>query len=369
MLKEEKEKNYRDFILSQTFTLPSFSSLSLFQMNVNAMNTLVRQESDLALKLIDSNTERFELSYIQLDILSKVMMMIEGQVALILALESARKHIAERMSFFSSRAVEELATKLDGYSQDQRRAFMWKVLSLPDANTLLNLSEEERLFLNQVLNETAEIRYEVLCGCVNFYRSNKIAYNKFKHGLSFLPLAPLTQVKNQNALLLALHKGKDKPEHQVNLLSVKGSFIPKAFQWFNTVCIIEISRKNVETYAKMSESIDDFVSFTVQNNLLYAENCGADYLPLRIIEDNKIEPWLYPRNMTQDVIDRIKTIYSKSLPNIRVTPKREGKFEIHFDKAIAMQIGKLLDFVGSAVIFAGEENAGSARVLNEVEMK
>ena len=81
MLIEEKKKNYKDFIQSDKFTLSSYSSLSLFQMNIRAMKRLIENEANLALKLIDSKeTKGSDVSYIQLDILCKIMMMIEGNV-------------------------------------------------------------------------------------------------------------------------------------------------------------------------------------------------------------------------------------------------------------------------------------------------
>lgn len=368
MLREEKERTYRDYIQSSAFTLSSYSSLSLFQMNIREMHNLVKQESDLAFKLMDSNTEGFDLSYIQLDILSKVMIMIEGQVALISALDSGRMHVAEKMSFFTSRAVEQIATKLDAYGQEQRRAFIWKVSSLPDINTIRNLSEDERLFLDRTLDETARIYYEEFCKCVNFYLCNKIAYNKLKHGLSFLPLMPFAQNRDQSALVMALHKSRRKPEYQANLLPVQGSFMPKDLQWFDTVCVIEVNRKNVEAYVRMAEIIDELVSFVVQNNLLYADNCGADYLPVKVDQDNRISAWLFSRNLNDDFYNKVKIIYSKALPNIRVPQKKEGKFEIHFNKNMALRIDRYLDFFGSAVVWANETNTDSAIVVNKTEM-
>ena len=96
MLIEEKKKKYKEFIQSKEFTLSSYASLSLFQMNIGAMNNIIKHEATLAEKLMDSEEHSSpDSAYIQLDILCKIMIMIEGQCALILAVDSGKKRNCE----------------------------------------------------------------------------------------------------------------------------------------------------------------------------------------------------------------------------------------------------------------------------------
>ena len=272
------------------------------------------------------------------------------------------------MSYFSSNIVGELRDKLDKYSLETKESFMWRVLSLPDIFSLNNLSQEEQNFLKRALAQTCEINYERLAGSINFYLSNKIAYNKFKHGLSILPLISSASSDAKVGSIVALDRERKKPEHTANLLLLKGSFFPKDFEWYNTMCLVSVGKENLKRYIEISESIYDFVAFIVQNSLLYADNCGVNYLPIKLLKDNKVEPWLYVRHHTQDVIEEIKAIYSKVLPNIHISLRRVGRFEFNLGKKASEKLAKLLKFVGSAVIWASDENIEAPNFLSEAKM-
>ncbi len=94
---EYKKKNYKKFIESESFTISTFTQLLLFRRNINALYQLINSETKLLDDLLTSEdkTNSFEknekIGFIHLDIMSKVMMMIEGLSALLFALSKGKK--------------------------------------------------------------------------------------------------------------------------------------------------------------------------------------------------------------------------------------------------------------------------------------
>ena len=373
----EKKSEYKNFIQSENFTIASYSALSLFSVNIRKMNNLVKKEANLASTLYENKDQKVstdnlnEAGFIQLDILCKIMMMIEGVCALITALNIGIKEVPKSLSFYSSGVVKQLGEKLNSYSVQDKKAFMRRILRLPNLNLLTYLSKKERKFLNEILSETCEINYDRLTRSINFYMNHQIAYNKFKHGLSFLSYMPSFEENSQTAISMALHRGK-KPKHEANLLPLKGSFLPEEYTWYNTISFTHASKDALERYLKFSDSIDDFAHYIIQNNLLYSENCGLDYLPLKLLEGNKkCEPWLYvkPSKDRAERVEKVMSIYKKALPHIHISLERIGRFEFHFNKEAFKKLEHCIKHFGIAVAWASNENVGAPSIYHKIEMK
>ena len=372
---EEKKKKYKDFIKSDRFTLAAYSALSLFSINIRKMSNLIKREVELTSKLYDnengtgSKDNLTEAGFVQIDILCKIMMMIEGVCALIVGLNVGIKDVPKTLSYYSSGVVKQLQEELDKKSVEEKKVFMWKVLCLPDVNQLVYLSSDERKFVSEALSETCEINYGRLAGSINFYLSHQIAYNKFKHGFSFFSYLPSSNMTSQDALSVALHRGK-KPKHKANLFPLKGTFLPKEYNWYNIISIMHVGKHTLGGFVNYSNSIDDFSQFIIQNNLLYSENCGFDYLPLKLLEGNKeIEPWLYLKPLTQERIEKVKDIYKKVFPHIHLSLQRIGTFDFHFGGKTYSELEHLIKKFGAAIVWASEENIEFPQIVHKVEMK
>lgn len=370
---EEKRARYKGFIESEEFSLSTWVSLHLFHKNVQSMTDLVKWEVEQARSIFDitdnTNTPRdeYKLAFIHYDILSKLLMMIEGLCALMMTLCNDKTKLAKNLSHYESGVVNRLAREIT--TSADKEAMMWKLLCLPNLELLEYLSAEERIFLKDVMAQTCVSQYEVFCGLTNYYLYHVIAYNKFKHGLSLLP-GSLPIDSRSIAISTALDRKLGKRRYNIKTLLVQGDFMPEEFEWFNTACVIPVGKEWLETYVKIATRISELTDFVANNNYLFAENCGQDYLPFMITEDNMAEPKLYLRNPpTLETKQKIEDIYEKALKNIHFSMQRTGRFEFFLGKPAMEKLRVLLEKYGAAVIWANKKNVLAPPVKHEVKIE
>jgi len=376
---DEKRAKYKEFIESEEFTLSTWISLHLFRRNIQSMTDLIKWEIEHAESLHERNVitnakrveDEYKLAFIHYDIISKLLMMIEGLCALMMTLYKDKTKLAKNLSYYGRRIVNRLAEAIN--KSTDKEALMWKLLCLPDLELLESIDDDERAFLKDVMAQTCIHWYRTLCDLINFYFYHLIAYNKFKHGLSVLPGSlPLVSSSEDAsiAISIALDRRSSKPRYNIKLLVVQGNFMPKQFEWFNTACVIPLSKEQLEIYAKIAEIVFELTDYVANNNFLYAENCGLDYLPFIITGDNTAKPKLYLLNPpTSEIMQKIENIYRKSLKNIHFSMKRVGRFEFILEKPAMEKLESLLKKYGAAVIWASQKNVLAPPVKHEVKLE
>ena len=158
------------------------------------MTNLISWEVDEATTILEksikswSPEEHYKIEFIHHDIISKLLMMIEGLCVVLLTLLKKRSKLVRRLSCYKSNPVIDLEEKLKQSTERSKdKEIMSKLLCLPNLKLIKSIDDNEKKFLSNIFSQTRNHWYNVLRGLIKFNLHNSISYNKFKHGLLLLP--------------------------------------------------------------------------------------------------------------------------------------------------------------------------------------
>ena len=251
--------------------------------------------------------------FILLDALAKIMMLIEGTMILCFGLSSCKKtKISRLMSRYQTKHLEKFIKRLENGQVD-----IWKLLALPSLEKLqknCGLTDEEREKIRELFNESCNAVKKTLSALIKFYEKNKIVYWKFKHGLSIITGFKLIPKKNNGLppLLWAIDRLSRKPSFVC--LEVT-NLLPLQLLWFNTISILFYSEKTFQHYSSILSDLRMLVKYIVNNQILWAINCGEDYFPMEKQLNGVWAPTIY---VTSDILKKCELVIPKITKNTYV---------------------------------------------------
>lgn len=118
--------------------------------------------------------------HIMLDIIIKVMILIETTLVLVDALSTGYQVVAKRLTYYSFSAIYETMKNIRTGQYNFR-----KVLGFPSVDKL-PLSKEEQKYLANNFEQSFTIFSNTLNRLIGFYEKFRILYGKSKHGLTII---------------------------------------------------------------------------------------------------------------------------------------------------------------------------------------
>jgi hypothetical protein len=290
-----KKNRANAFVASEAFGLATWNSLFLVRRSIHTMVGAIKAESDYVRHFTltangDQNAlESEELrNLLQLDVISKLMMLIETIYALSDALSANKYDVPKKMSFYGHRIVSRVQKMLK--TSNQLNASLNRILALPNPKDLTTL-DQEIATLTKLSEATCQLFVERLTAWAVFYDNHSVVYNKLKHGLS---LTTAHHVKDETgvekkdfSLSFAYDRvGSRERVWPPNSLLVSGQALEDI--WFDTINIVPFSDDNLILYENLASEIDEWAGYIVDNQMTWAENCGKVYLPGRILPQQKV---------------------------------------------------------------------------------
>jgi len=362
----EQKKAKKFSFIHEHFTESAFTELALFDRNAKNLINAIRIELTLCDRL---EKKQFETGltgeslseaqqFLYMDVLAKIMMLIEGLLALSDAISDPAKGYAG-----IARAMTEYGLNLQFIARFRaKQVDLWQLAGLPQLEKL-PINKQEREELKLALDETVKIFEQFLATIIHFYECNKIPYNKFKHGLSMIPGMQLKNPQQQivGSVLAAL-EAKDKPP-DCTCFEMKERLVPPDVGWFNTVCLVPPPQKG--NHELIINSLLSAIQFLTSNHMFYAVNCGEDYFPLKLNPDGTYVPMLlFPKDsryLKEDEKKRLEPIIKKVTENMNIS-KMTFNFNWDFSDKKMAEILKCFQDHGSALIWSSESESGSAKV-------
>lgn len=335
MNRKEKALQYKDFIASEKFTNASYSVLKVFRENIDRMVNLAELHI-IVLKRIESGDMKYDFSdpsilkmkqLVLVDMLCKIMIMIESLLALFDA--------------FSRRSKREIPSVMIRYRQPSIDRFIQlfqhgkvnirKLAGLPNLMFLKRncaLNQEEISLVHEILEGSCRYVRQKIASVIKFYNSNRIIYGKFKHGLLFQSGFSPQDLSPDAPRDLSLFFAFDKQARKPSRICFEGKVPPKEFEWFNTYSILPCSDLSIEKYAEIMKAIRELSDYILANHLLWAYNCGEDYLPVKKINKELFTNIPTTRRLTKGESELFNGIVGKVSKNIHFPPM---KFEAIFN--------------------------------------
>ena len=363
---EEKKRRQFDFIRDH-FTEPALTELALFNRNSIGLINVIRLEMALHEKIEKgefptglpeqplSETKQF----LYMDALAKIMMLIEGSIALSDAISDPAKgypNLADAMTSYRDSSILAFVEKFRAKQVDLQR-----LAGLPVVNKLL-ITESEKDIVRKAFEETENAFEQFLNVVISFYECNSIPYNKFKHGLSLIPAMNVKNPQGQMvmSLLAALDNRKEKPSCVT--IETPERLVAPPLGWFNILCFVPSPQ--IEIYESIITPLLSTISYITGNHQFYAVNCGEDYFPGELA-DGKFTPRLLlaPGSpyLQAGGNEQLEPVIRKIVRNMNM-PTMTFNFNMTFSKEIVAKILEGFRNHGSALIWSTETEHGSARV-------
>jgi len=266
---------------SINFGKGAYYTFFIFNVNVNYSIRTVELYSILVKKLdgdlikhgFDDKQMLRVKQQIVLDMLSRLMSIIESTFVLLYGIKQGYEKIPKIMTYYELTAINSTINNI------QKRKFnMRKILGFCDLSKI-ELSDIEKRVVAQEYKKTSTKIYDMLDNLVKFYEEYKIIYGKTKHGLSYYTGGGNldSEIKFENSIVIALHKQelKKMPKNTIISDNKLGIDIP----WYNVQSVLKINDNLFKTMGELIHNLPEIVKYVCHNHLTFAENCGENYLP------------------------------------------------------------------------------------------
>jgi len=234
---EQKRREFMAY-LEREYSATAFYYLNLFGHNFLLCCDLIHLDG-VTIKFLEEG--KIEHTYpndalnaikgmIVLSALSKIMVLIESFLRMTDALGKDFKKLPNEMLRYSSkRSLDTILDKAkNGYlSKDE----IWRIFGFPHIEDL-PLSKEEKYLVEKVLDHSADQIRTFYERIAQFYDDHRIAYNKFKHGLSVIVGLEPTTTYHNNSLILILDMWRKIDKIRCRYLSGKAE-LPYEYELFD----------------------------------------------------------------------------------------------------------------------------------------
>jgi hypothetical protein len=369
---ELKKAKATEFVASKEFGLATWSSLFIIRRSVYTMVNAIKAESAFVkqLEAFQSDLpkeplEKEELrDFMQLDVIGKLMMLIETVYALSDALSTSKCDVPGKMAFYGPGIVLRFLQRVE---RNDGKAILARVLALPNS-TDLPIEDNERIALAHLSVKTCETFLESLRDWAHFYANHSTIYNKLKHGLS---LSTALHVKDENGVevkdfsLSFAYDRVGKRSIPPNSLFVSGQLFEG--KWFDTVNIVPFSENNLTLYIKIASEIDEWTGYIIDNQMTWAENCGKVYLPGRLSLQEKSYRVSYRCKESGDVLVDLRSVFQKIVKQMYINSNRSNLMTFMFstDKSVPKLLS-VLNTWHSATISISPQHKTAPPVVSEL---
>jgi len=322
---EEKKKRASDFV-NKELTWAGYTSVQLFLFNMKTVISLIELER-IMLKKVETGEIKHNMPddyllrvkhFILLDALAKTMMLIEGVLALCAGLSernTSRKKISYQMARYEKKQVNAFIKHFKNNDVD-----LWKLASLPNLEKLqenCGLTAEEKENLRKLFDNSCNALRNALNAIIAFYEKNEILYWKFRHGLSIIAGFKLVSqpIDSLSSILWAIDRLPRKPSS--TYLEATDLLQPE-LRWFNTISILPYSEKTFQHYSSILSDLRDLARYIVNNQILWAINCGEDYFPMEKQPTGLWTPTVYTTSNGSSIWEKCESIIPKITSNTYV---------------------------------------------------
>ncbi|MDF2736926.1 MAG: hypothetical protein K0S93_782 [Nitrososphaeraceae archaeon] len=330
--KENKIKNYEDFIKSDKFGIDSWKTLLMFKTNSTHILTTLTLYEILIKRLnegkidftADSMTKTIINQFIYLDVISKLEILIESSLVLIHALSHNYNQVASLMLYYDTNLINTAINKITNQRYNLKRVF-----GLPNISRLSILSKEERKYLVNEYDVMEKVLYSRLLYLIKFYNKFRLIYGKYKHGLTIVPglnsfpssnALPINpEYKFENSMLVGYDR-KREIDLPSSYIKVTEEVDENKWEYFNTLTCVRFNSELTNEISTTISYLKALIPYLADNHLAYAKNCGEDYLPY-YYQDNTTFGLLFSNkdNLNEDDVLYRNEITKKIIPLMNMT--------------------------------------------------
>jgi len=344
--RQQKLEKRKEFIRSDDFTEATWTTLILFNQNVQTMIRLIElegiwinetQAGTWQGKYTMTDEQRLEVVHMAyVDAISKLMMCIEGLFALMYAVRGAYRKIPRLLTRYQMSQVD-VMLKLVA-DENKAKKSLWRILGYPNLK-YLHLDRSERKIVWEVLNQSLEAALKALRIIREFYLDHLVVYGKFKHGLSLLLGMRGEDQARVDSLVYTFDRSDGRPPGYVIEMAQK---LRQPFEWFNTLQMVPYGEPMFRVISGILHDVRELVFMIANNHLMWAENCGLDYLPAKR-EGDKANALVYGGPFTPQLREAYDKIWVRVGENMTL-PTRTLQFRFNFKRdAVPEMIDRLAE--------------------------
>ena len=327
LTRDEKYTQCESYIKSDRFGLETWMIIESFWINFsNIIATMELYEN-----MVKCEMHIQVKQHIMLDIIVKIMILIETTLVLVDALSIGYHMVVKKLTYYSFSDVYQIMENIRTSKYNYR-----KVLGFPSVGKLPLTKEEQKYLANNYQNGFT-IFSTALNSLIEFYNKFRILYGKSKHGLTIVSgISPDTNATSpvfEDSLLICYDR-KEKQDMPAG--SIQTSFINASEKhFFNAICNVRFNQNLFDAIMSTTTILKEVISVICKNNLTHAVNCGEGYLPY-IVANNKIGIQYSGKSVSEEEKNMRESITEKIAPMIN-TREVKLKIEINYERPEIIQ--------------------------------
>jgi hypothetical protein len=127
-------------------------------------------------------------------------------------------------------------------------------------------------------------------------------------------------LKPLNTAVLTVLDSKEEKDMPKGYFQAFSRSYPMNDHWYNVLGILKINQKLENEIRKTADELSEIISYTVQNHLMHAKNCGEGYLPVMELNEDSFSFWFPQMQLTPDEIETMTSIKEK-IVNMQIVPR------------------------------------------------
>ena len=278
------------FIGSEKFGMDAWTTLYHFGLNTQNIILTIELYGVLIEKLDTDNLlanhnidDMVRIKqHIVLDVIMKTQILIESTLVLIHCLSTGYRTLARNMTYYDMNLVDSIINEIRKNKKMKNYKYnMRKVLGLPNLK-LLDLSSNEKKFLNQDFQKFESDSLARLRRQADFYDKFRVVYGKTKHGLAFLTAGTSisTVASFEDSILQCFGRRIKEPKHPNVIRIPYFKLAPEiAHDFFDFISIVKFGKQLIDEINATISNLKEIISFICTNHKSFALNCGKGYLP------------------------------------------------------------------------------------------
>ncbi len=312
---------FTQYVNSSQFGKDAYITIRMYRENFNNMLKLIekyltdlKKDSFYESDSISDKQVMILKQFAYVDIISKLVSVIEGDIILIGSLSLGYHDLSKDMTYYNYDKMDSIIHTIRTKKINMRRVLGYCELKK------LNLGKEERQIMSSIYEQNYDEAYKILEELIQFYTNFRIAYGKFKHGLNFIAGLHKKYKSDKFSLCGSVLVTLDnKPEHKLKDLPYLTDSYGDHYNVMSRICFNENLFQNIDNIITKLRLLINYICI---NHLLKAENLGELYLPLDPLEPSEplylIDIGLETEN-NENYKSSLSNIMSKMKKNIRIS--------------------------------------------------
>jgi hypothetical protein len=360
LTKQYKAKNNAAFKAGENFGLGTIAALIIFYKSATALATVIRSQ----LLTIEGDDDALDWDSLAvrhmvfLDSMSKLMMLAEALLSICCVLTTdGRRAVPSSFTGYHSPDITGFIRELLSGRYETSPVKIRQVFGLPAVESF-DANVQDAKVIDEIFDRYTRFHLGSLKTVAQYYNDHRIAYNKLKHGLCIIAgmkLHDAPAVLHLPSTAVWILDKKDRPPSVQHAKASLEALKPYLHEWVNTLVLLPYDKDHKQGLRQTVDLILQLCWIVVNNQLLWAENCGSNFFPVDLKEGKPVFQIPAGIAKNQNELQLYMDVVKRQSHETAFYDSRSFQSDIGFSQEALRKLQVLFDRYGMAVVYYMDE--------------